>query len=137
MLKRREECDTYLTHICKYHYSRERAPWKDIHLQLIKVTVLAESSIYFIFSPGSLRSSNVYGLESIRCHTLPQFHFFIDSSLFNSKLIIMIKIILKWRKESNTNLTYVCRHHWSRQITMNEDLFEAFSQHCGFHPLYR
>ena len=30
----------------------------------------------------------------------------------------VIKNILKWRKESDTYLTHVCRYHWSRQITM-------------------
>jgi hypothetical protein len=47
MLKRREECDTYLTHICR----------------LMKATVLAESSLFFILSPGSLCSSDVYRCE--------------------------------------------------------------------------
>ena len=30
------------------------------------------------------------------------------------------KNILKWRKESDTYQTHVCRHRWSRQITMQE-----------------
>jgi hypothetical protein len=42
-------------------------------LQLMKATVLAESPLYFIFSPESLRSSDVYRRESGRCHTLPFF----------------------------------------------------------------
>ena len=46
---------------------------KYVDLQLMKATVLAESSIYFIFSPGSPRSSDVYRYESGRCRTLPFF----------------------------------------------------------------
>ena len=34
---------------------------------------------------------------------------------------IMIKHILKWWEESNTYPTHVCRHRWSRQITMKVD----------------
>jgi hypothetical protein len=41
-----------------------------LHLQLMKATVLAESSIYFIFS---LRSSDVYRHESGKSRTLPFF----------------------------------------------------------------
>ena len=33
----------------------------------------------------------------------------------------MIKNILKLRKESDTYLTRVCKHRWSRQITIKED----------------
>ena len=45
------------------------------------VAFMAESSIYFIFSPGSLCSSDVYRCESGRCCTLPFFlTFFIISS---------------------------------------------------------
>ena len=51
ILKRLEECDTYLTHVCRYCWSRKSI-----------ATVLAES--YF-------SSSNVYRGESGRCHTPP------------------------------------------------------------------
>ena len=46
----------------------------------------------------------------------------------------MIKNMLKRRKESDTYQATVCRHHWSRQITIKN---RAFSQHCGFHQLKR
>jgi hypothetical protein len=42
-------------------------------LQLMKATVLAKSSLYFIFLLGSLCSSNVYRHESSRCCTFPYF----------------------------------------------------------------
>ena len=72
MLERREECDAYLTHICRHCCS--------LHLQLMKATVLAESSIHFIFSQSSFCPSNVYRHESGRCCTLPFFlTFFICS----------------------------------------------------------
>ena len=47
--------------------------WVSLRLQLMKATVLAESSLYFIFSLGSLCSSHVYRHESGRCCTLPFF----------------------------------------------------------------
>ena len=46
--------------------------------ELMKATVLAESSIYFIFSPGYLCSSKFYRHESGRCHALPFFLQFLS-----------------------------------------------------------
>ena len=59
----------------------ERTWWKDkiyrafsqycdFH-QVMKVIVLTESPLYFIFSPGSLCFSDVYRRESGTCRTLP------------------------------------------------------------------
>ena len=49
---------------------------------------------------------------------------------------LMIRNILKWRDESDTYLTPICRHHWSRKSPMKiEEITGAFSQHCGFHQL--
>ena len=31
--------------------------------------------------------------------------------------------VLKWRTDSGTNLTIVCRHRWSRKTTMNVDKY--------------
>jgi hypothetical protein len=98
MLKRREESDTYLTHVCRHLNSgdslekrlnmRSFQPslwlssavdvykdWVSLHLclQLMKATVLAESSSYLIFSPGYLRYWDVNRHESGRCHSLPFF----------------------------------------------------------------
>ena len=89
MLKRREECDTYLTHICRHRWGRG-SPVKRLNigsfqpkLRLSSAVdvdsmstadesqVLAESSLYFIFSPGSFCSINVYIHESGRWHILP------------------------------------------------------------------
>ena len=63
----------------------ERTLWKDktntvasfscrlrLHLQLMNITLLAESS-YFTFSPSSLHCSDIYRCESGRCRTLPFF----------------------------------------------------------------
>ena len=44
-----------------------------LHLQLMKATVLAESTLYFIFSLGSLHSSDIYRWKSGTCRTLPFF----------------------------------------------------------------
>ena len=57
-----------------------------IRLQLIEATVLAESSLYFIFSLGFFCSSDVYRHESGRCCTLPCFlTFFISVILLFQK----------------------------------------------------
>ena len=47
------------------------------YLQQMKAMVLVESSTYFIFASGSLYSSDVYRLESGRCHTLSFFLTFL------------------------------------------------------------
>ena len=56
------------TVICRHQHCIENCSQ---FLQLMKVTVLAESS--FIFSPGSLHYADVYRHESGRCHILPFF----------------------------------------------------------------
>ena len=66
MFKKKEECDTYLTHVCRHHSSGASSTAD----KLMKATVLAESCLYFIFPPGSLCSSDVYRHESGRCHTV-------------------------------------------------------------------
>jgi hypothetical protein len=60
MLKSREECDTYLTHVCRHRCSRQITMKVDVlgafsqhcgfnlPLQLMRATLLAESSYYFI-----------------------------------------------------------------------------------------
>jgi hypothetical protein len=58
-----------------------------LHLKLIKATVLAESSLYFIFSLGALHSSDIYRCESGRCHTLPFFLAFFYQ-LFNFTAVL-------------------------------------------------
>ena len=66
-----------------------------LRIQMIKVTVLAESSIlYFMFSPGSLRSSDVYRRESGRCCTLPFFLTFLSFHLSRFSFYITIKLQL-------------------------------------------
>ena len=143
MLKRREGCDTYLTHVCRHHWSRG-SPVKRLNIRSFQPTLwlssvevtptldhvchqiekayqlvlqsrqspsitqpsasttltslsplavlaktlvslllqlLAESSLYLIFSLGSLPYSDVFKRKSGRCSTLPFFlRFFIVSS---------------------------------------------------------
>ena len=68
----------------------------------MKATVLAETSLYFIFSPGSLCSSNVYRCESGRCRTLPFFLiFFYQNYHYNLKFGITVKNIQAWRPWSS------------------------------------
>jgi len=83
-------CDTYLTHTCRHPWSGEKIKyiestlWFSSPVDIMSTSTADEShsvgSIYFIFSPGSLRSSNVYRYESGRCHTLPFFLTFLIKS---------------------------------------------------------
>ena len=93
ILKRREESNTYLTLVCRHPHSKDspgvkmkhekpsantgfhqlQTQMQCLHLQLMKATVLAESSSYFIFSPGYLHYEDVHRCESGRCHSLPFF----------------------------------------------------------------
>ena len=40
---------------------------------------------------------------------------------------LVIRNILKWRKEHDTYLTHICKHRWSRQIMMKVDTFPELS----------
>ena len=40
---------------------------------------------------------------------------------------LVIRNILKWRKEHDTYLTHICKHRWSRQIMMKVDTFLELS----------
>ena len=46
---------------------------------------------------------------------------FIDALCFRTWINDMIKNRLKWKKESDTYLTHICRHRWSREIMMKDD----------------
>jgi hypothetical protein len=48
-------------------------------------------------------------------------HLFHSYTNMQHLLNLLIKNLLKRRKESDTYLTTVCRHRWSRQITMKVD----------------
>ena len=79
-LKRREECNTYLIHICR-HCIVYKLQWNNKH----RLNLADESHsvgwklLFCIFSPGSLCSCEVYRHESGSCRTLPSIlTFFID-----------------------------------------------------------
>ena len=63
------------------------------------------------------------------------YSFFVTSTLNNSSLFyIHIKGKpgkVKWRKESDTYLTIVCRHRWSRQIMMKVDKLLELTAHLS------
>ena len=46
------------------------------------------------------------------------FQFVIDLIFF---IHLLIKIMLKGRKYSDTYLATICKHHWSAQMTMKKD----------------
>ena len=75
-------------------------------LQLMKATVLAESSIYFIFSPDSLHSSNVFRYESGRCRSLPFVLRFFYNFTFLGFPYILIYIYTSIQRSSLTNLRH-------------------------------
>ena len=67
---------------CINWFTSQKSPMKRLNIRSFQstlwlssavATVLTENSLYFIFSPGSFCSSNVYRHESGRCHTLPFF----------------------------------------------------------------
>ena len=39
----------------------------------------------------------------------------------------MLENMLKWMTDSDTNLTIVCKHHWSRKMTMKVDKYLKLS----------
>ena len=138
MFKRREEFNTYLTHVCRHHHKR---------LQLMKAPVLAERSIlYFpffiiIFSSGSLHYSDVYRGESGRCCTPPFFltfyHFTFPGFLFI--LIISFYINDFWFKKS-CSLNYSPSEHKIKLYLLKSSLCYVTSQYthisCPTYILY-
>ena len=58
----------------------------------------------------------------------PCHRFWSSASTQSGSQISFIKNILKWREESDTYLTQVHRHHWSRKISMKVDGAGASSQ---------
>ena len=75
---------SYLTNVKKKGRARHLP---DVPVQLMKATVLAEISMYFIFSPGYLCSSDVYRRDSGRCRTIPFFLTFFIISPFQVFLL--------------------------------------------------
>ena len=75
MFKRREEYNTYLTHMCRHHCSGD-SPVKRWNISSFQPTLWLSSPVdvvyvlYLIFLPGSLPYSDVYRRESGRYHTL-------------------------------------------------------------------
>jgi hypothetical protein len=115
----------------------------ELCLQLVKATVLAESSLHFqLFTrlPPLLWCLQTWVmLVCLLCNIFLSFYLsrisfyiniFFRFVFFHIFIIIfilyqykkktwkgkMIKNMLKWRKESDTYLTHVCRHRWSRQL---------------------
>ena len=91
MLERREECDTYLTHICRYcvmyrtlwsvyFYSWWKSEW------LLKLLYL---------SPGSVRYTDVYKRVSGRCRTLLFFLMFLTITCVTFKYLVFTWFINK------------------------------------------
>ena len=62
--------------------------------KLYGATVLAESSIYFIFLPGSPRYCDVYRCESGRCLTLPFFITFFIKCMNETFIVGTVVILL-------------------------------------------
>ena len=88
MLKRREECDTYLTHIYRHHRSAEN----------------------LVFSQGSLHYSDLYRRKSGRHHTIPCF--------FNILLGFLLYYYIKFSDDYSTiPFSKVCSQWVLRMVT--------------------
>ena len=96
MLKRREECTTYLTHVCRHNYSEE-IPVKRWNMRSFQPTLWLSSAIDV--TPGSLRYSDVYRHESGRCCTLSFILTFFTLVLFTICLFVAV-IYQFWRSFS-------------------------------------
>ena len=103
MLKIRQECDTYLTHICGHHRNREN-PVKKIkykielsantgfHQLQTQTLLLIALSYINIFSLGSLRYGDVYKCKPGRYRTLPFFLIFFYHFTFPGFPFILINL---------------------------------------------
>ena len=90
-------------------------------LQLMKVTVLAESSVYFIFSLGSLRCSDVYRCESGRFCILPFFLTFFTRSQCEKFLLLTNYEEKFWKDIAIWNIT---------QFKQNPKMFQPHISLC-------
>ena len=50
MLKRMEECDTYLTHVCRHHWSRE-SPVKRLNTRNFQPSAVDVDTVYVDEAP--------------------------------------------------------------------------------------
>ena len=78
MLKRREECDTYLTHVSRYHSSR-RSPWKEENMSF-QSTLWLSSAVAFSATVMSTDESQigVALFPSFNISYLSRFSFYIN-----------------------------------------------------------
>ena len=74
-------------------------PFEKASLRLKRLKILCELYSFF----GSLR--NLLNIRILLCFPI---------CVFIYNIYIYRENVLKWRTDSNTNLTVVCRHHWSR-----------------------
>jgi len=126
MLKRRGKCDTYLTHLFRYCWSKkspvkrwnksfqpilwlssavdfyswwqleQKEPDEKMKYKEFSVnTVLAERSLYFIFSLDSFCSNDIYRRESDRCRTLLFFLTFLSFHLSQFSYYVNIFHVFK------------------------------------------
>jgi len=115
MLKRRDECNTYLTLICRHHWSRgcPVKRWNIRSFQPIDPVYICSwwkpqfwlKALYFIFSQGSLYSSDVYRCESGKCCTLPFFLTFIFHYL--NKFLLYFILQLLYRNNTSTRNLFI------------------------------
>ena len=128
MLKRREECHTYLTHVCR-HYWGIKSPVKIWNLRSCQTTLWLLSAVdidslyswwkpqywvktpyIFIFSLGSICSSDMYRHESGRCRNLPVFlTFSLSVKLFTPSGQI-------WTPSSSSRQRHLCCCPWHVQL---------------------
>ena len=101
-------------------------------LQLMKGTVLAASSTYFIFSLGYLRYSDVYRYESGRCCSLPFLTFYVSRFSFYVNIFQLVRFSAS-SKHSKTPTIYwqiFVAHLW--ELSYCCFYFHDFCFPCGF-----
>ena len=97
MLKRKEECDTYLTHVCRHLHSVEKTVKSDTSTADESHSVGYRLWVSYVFTVILLHYADVYRHESSKCHTLLPFltYFFKRERILPSIKIIDIKSFTK------------------------------------------
>ena len=111
MLKSREECDTYLTHICRHQCSRE-SPVTRWNIRSFQPTLRLSSAVDIV--------SNVYRCESESCHTLPFFLTFFILRVWRRRLLASVEI----------EIEMICTHFLNLQILVDWVNFSIYESNC-------
>jgi hypothetical protein len=124
--------------ICHYGTEAKSLPWMQQswvwsrQVRNLKFLFVAEIRRDCGAEPQSLVSSPKYicvaSQTLMQCICCENIYNVIDINIKEKPgKVKWLKNMLKWRKECDTYLTTICRHHWSRQITMKVDKLPELS----------